>query len=63
MSAQTKDDQLFHAQIHLVTLMIILSKFIIDYGNLFEDVQVIFPKFNSAYERAMFWSEIAKRLN
>lgn len=63
MSAQTRDDQLFHAQIHLVTLMIILAKFVLDYGNLFEEVRAIFPKFNSAFERATFWSEIAKMLN
>ncbi len=63
MSAQTRDDQLFHARTHLITLMVILAKFILDYGSLFEEARATFTKFNSAYERATFWSEIAKQLN
>jgi hypothetical protein len=63
MSAQTRNDQLFHAHIHLITLMIVLAKFILDYGKLFDEVRAIFPRYNFAYERAMFWSDIAKMMN
>ncbi|GEM_PF-2489663 len=63
MSAQTKLDQIFHAQIHLITIMIVLSKFILDYGQLFEEARALFPNFKTAYDRAVIWSEIAKNLD
>jgi len=63
MSAQKKEDQLFYAKIHLVTLMILLSKFILDYEHLFEEVRDIIPKFKAAHERAIMWSEIVRRFD
>ena len=62
MSAQAKQDQIFHAQIHFITIMIVLSKFILDYGQLFEEARGLFPNFKTAYDRAVIWSEIAKNL-
>jgi hypothetical protein len=63
MSAQTRDDQLFHAKIHLVTLMITMSKFILNYGALFEEANAKFQQFNTTYEQAKMWSEIAQRMD
>ena len=63
MSATTVEDQRFHAQIHLVTIMFLLSKFILDYAELFEEAKEVLPKFPFAYKRAQIWSEAISRLD
>jgi len=62
MSATSKDDQLFHAKMHLVTIMMVLSKFILDYGRLFEETRSVFPRFPEAHQRAQVWSAVAAGL-
>jgi hypothetical protein len=63
MSAQTNEDQKFHAEMNLVTMMILLSKFILDYESLFEEVQSVTQKFESARKKAEIWSEVARRFD
>ncbi len=62
MSAKTADDQRFHAQIHLVTIMIVLSKFILDYARLFEEASKVLPDYPLASDRARFWSEVISQI-
>ncbi len=59
LSAQKREDQLFHAEMHLVTILILLSKLVLDYENLFTEARAVIPKFNAAQEAAERWSKIA----
>jgi hypothetical protein len=61
LSAQGKEDQLFHAKIHLVTMMILLSKFILNYEDLFTEARTVIARFRASQERAERWSEIASK--
>ena len=63
MSAETKEDQLFHAETDLVTMMVIISKFIVDFGLLYEEASLVFPRFDKIYKRALMWSDIARKLD
>lgn len=59
MSAQSKEAQQLHAKTDLATIMMVLSKFILDYGKLFDEARAVFPKFPEAHKSAETWSEVA----
>jgi hypothetical protein len=62
-SAQTKEDQRAHAELHLLTIMFVLSKFILDYARIFEEANDVLPRFPDAHRRAQVWSEVLSRLD
>jgi hypothetical protein len=60
LSAQSREDKLFHGQLHLVTLIILLSKFILNYQDLFSEARAVMPRFTEAQAAAKRWSEAAR---
>jgi hypothetical protein len=62
-SAQTRQDQRGHSELHLITIMFALSKFILDYADLFGEASEVLPSFPEAHSRARIWSEVISRLD
>jgi hypothetical protein len=62
-TAQTREDQRGHAELHLLTIMFALSKFILDYVDLFEEAAQVLPRFPEAHSKAQVWSEVLSRLD
>lgn len=61
-SAQSTKDQIGHAELHLVTVMFALSKFILDYSKLFEEARAVLPRFPEAAFRARVWAGVLSRM-
>ncbi|MBI5965384.1 MAG: hypothetical protein HY863_18055 [Chloroflexi bacterium] len=62
MSAQSKVDQEFHTQIHLLTILIVMSKMILNYAEKFSEAASVCKQFPLVYERTKRWSEAVARI-
>ncbi len=62
VAARTAQDQIEHIEIHMRTIMIVLSKMIIDYAKKFPEAKAACDKNPDAYYRAEIWSGAASRL-
>lgn len=62
-SAQTREDQIFHSELHLITIMIALSKFILQYTDLFKEASSVLSKYPVPHSKAKAWSEAVSRLD
>jgi len=62
VTAKTAQDQVKHIEIHMRTIMIVLSKMILDYAKKFPEAKAACNKNPDAYYRAEIWSGAANRL-
>ena len=62
VTAKTSQDQVKHIESLMHTIMIVLSKMIIDYAKKFPEARAACDKNPEAYYRAEIWSEAASRL-
>lgn len=58
VAAQTAQEQIGHIDIHMRTIMLVLSKMIIDYAKKFPEARAICDKQHDAYYRAEIWSGV-----
>lgn len=62
VSAQSAQDQIEHIEIHMRTIMLVLSKMINDYTKRFPETKAACDKNPQAYHQADIWSAVAGRL-
>jgi hypothetical protein len=62
VTAKTPQDQIEHIEAHMRTIMIVLSKMILDYAKKFPEAKAVCDKNPTAYYRAEIWSGAASRL-
>lgn len=56
ITATTLKDQRFHLKIHLLTIMLVMSKMILGYEAKFPEAAATCARFPRAHERAKYWS-------
>jgi DNA-binding transcriptional regulator YhcF (GntR family) len=62
VTAKTAQDQIEHIESHMRTVMIVLSKMILDYAKKFTEAKAVCDRNPDAYYRAEIWSGAARRL-
>ena len=62
MTAQNRQDQFDHIEIHMRVIMLVLSKMIIEYSRKFPEAKKVCDKDPEAYFSAEIWSGVASRL-
>ncbi len=62
VTAKTAQDQVEHIEIHMLTIMLVLSKMILDYAKKFPEAKAACDKNPDVYYRAEIWSGAASRL-
>lgn len=61
-SAQNKRDQIEFIDSQMRTVMIVLSKMILEYANKFPEAKSVCEKYTKVYERTCIWSTVAGKL-
>ena len=62
VDAKTAQDQIGYIETHMTTVMMVMSKLIIEYANKFSEARAICDKNPVAFYRAQVWSGVASRI-
>ena len=62
VDAKTARDQIGYIETHMTTVMMVMSKLIIEYANKFSEARAICDKNPAAFYRAQVWSGVASRI-
>lgn len=62
MGAKTAEEQKFHIWMHLFTLLLVMSKMILDYAGKFEEAEKTLRHYPELKDRTLVWTEAVRRL-